>query len=150
MITAPDPRTKRPDDYKNLAFENPKPPSRLYLPFNCSLPEVTLDKEQGTIFIHGRCLSKDPYVFFMPLINWAKEYVKTPQQITMVIINTDFINTGSLFQLRQFLGILAEVQHKGFEIIIKWFCDKDDSDTYEQIEIIGESINTTIHIEVPK
>lgn len=148
-ITLLDPRAKKPGNhYPESTIKTMHIPPHIFLPFTGSNPEVTLDKKEGTVFILGRCCSHNPHSFFMPLMQWASDYEKNPQPVTTVIINTDYINTGSILALRQFLGILANVQFAGHKIIIKWYCDKDDDDTLDTITLIEEIIKVKIHIEV--
>lgn len=144
-----DPRTKRPSSFtENTIKPMNKPQARISLPFTGSTPEVMLDKSIGTVFILGRCLCSNPHDFFKRLIQWANEYEQNPQQVTVVTINTDYINTGSSMALRQFLGILARVQFTGRKIIIKWYCDKNDDDTRDLITMIEEIIKVKIQVEV--
>jgi hypothetical protein len=148
--TTLDPRIKKPGYFvseTNLPMINSP---RLFYPFTGTTPEVTLDKKEGTAFILGRCLCSNPHNFFKPMIEWAQDYVQNPQQVTTVIINGDYINTGSSMALRQFLGILAHVQFTGRKIIIKWYCDKADEETCELITMIEEIIKVKIQVEVPE
>jgi hypothetical protein len=145
----PDPRTKRPGAFSDTSITPMiKPPSRISLSFTGTTPEVILDKSSGTAFILGRCLSANPHEFFRPLVEWANDYVQDPQQVTVVTINTDYINTGSGMAFRQFLGVLAKVQFTGHKIIIKWYCDKGDEDTCELIGMIEEIIKVKIQLEI--
>ena len=149
MHTTTDPRSKRPGTLSNTITKPMiKSQARISLPFTGNTPEVILDKSIGTAFILGRCLCSNPHDFFKPLIQWATEYEQNPQQVTLVTINTDYINTGSSMALREFLGILAKVQFTGRKIIIKWYCDKTDEDTRDRITMIEEIIKVKIQVEV--
>ncbi|MGE0636325.1 MAG: DUF1987 domain-containing protein [Bacteroidia bacterium] len=149
MKTFADPRTKRPGTSSGTtSIPMTNSPSRISLPFTGTTPEVILDKSSGTAFILGRCLSANPHEFFKPLVDWANDYVQDPQQVTVVTINTDYINTGSGMAFRQFLGVLAKVQYTGRKIIIKWYCDKGDEDTCELIAMIEEIIKVKIQLEI--
>jgi hypothetical protein len=144
-----DPRTKRPGTANNTSVKHmTKTPSRISIPFAGNTPEVILDKYSGTAFILGRCLCSNPYEFFQPLVKWATDYEKNPQEVTVVTINTDYINTGSAMALCKFLHTLAQVQFSGRKIIITWYCDKGDEDTQELITMIEEIIKVKIQLEV--
>lgn len=147
-LTTTDPRSKRPGTLSDIITKPMKPQSRVSLPFTGTTPEVILDKSIGTALILGRCLCSNPHDFFKPLIQWANEYEQDPQQVTVVTINTDYINTGSSMALREFLGILAKVQFTGRKLIIKWYCDKTDDDTRDMITMIEEIIKVKIQVEV--
>ncbi|MCG3164472.1 MAG: hypothetical protein POELPBGB_00226 [Bacteroidia bacterium] len=146
-----DPRTKRPEQY-NYTTTTPmdKPQSRISRHFTGNTPEVILDKNIGTAFLFGRLLCSNPHDFFQPLIEWATHYIESPQEVTVVTINTDYINTGSSKALLEFLRILAKVQYTGRKIIIKYYCDKGDEDTIELIENISTIIKVKIEIEQPE
>lgn len=144
-----DPRTKRPSTFSdNINQPMHKPQSRISISFTGTTPEVILDKSIGSVFIHGRCLCSNPFDFFQPLIHWATDYIENPQEVTVVSINTDYINTGSSKALLEILRILAKVQYTGRKIIIKWYFDKGDEDTCEMIAMIEEIIKVKIQLEV--
>jgi len=141
------PRNKREDNHNG----NPpvmKPLRQFFRPFTGTSPEITLDPDDGTAFILGRCLTSNPDDFFQPVIDWAREYVQNPQPVTMVIINTDYINTGSAMALRQFLGILSDLQLTGRKVIVKWYCDKQDEDLRELVDMIEEVVRVKIQLEM--
>jgi hypothetical protein len=145
-----DPRSKRPETYTDSTAIPIviKPPSRISLHFTGSTPEVILDKSSGTIFMLGRLLCSNPHDFFLPFNEWAADYAENPQEVTIVTINTDYINTGSAMALCKFLSVLAKVQYTGRKIIVKWYCDKDDEDTRELITMMEEIIKVKIELEV--
>lgn len=138
-----DPRTKRIGLFSNNQ-ETTSSPVRIYRSFTSETPEVSLDKKDGSILFIGRCITPDPAGFFSPLLLWAFDYVKQPQDITTVVINTDYLNTTCTVYLRHFLAVLARVQYSGRKIIIKWYCNVDDDDTHELIDLIEEAIKVRI------
>lgn len=148
-ISFTDPRTKRPETVTDTpVIPMIKPPSRISLSFSGTTPEVILDKSSGSAFIMGRLLCSNPHDFFQPLIDWAIDYIENPLEVTVVTINTDYINTGSAMGLCKFLDVLAKVQYTGRKIIVKWYCDKGDDDTCELIAMIEEITKVKIQLEV--
>lgn len=147
-----DPRFKRVGTNLPQGPDEPVriPPARISYSFTGNTPEVILDKRSGTAFLFGRLLCENPYEFFQPLIEWAGSYVENPQPVTVVTINSDYINTGSSKALLEFLIILASVQFTGRKIIIKWYSDKGDDITLELIENMSDIIKVKIQIEQPQ
>lgn len=146
-----DPRNKRPELHTNNTTPPIAPPQPfISRHFTGHTPEVILDKNIGTAFFFGRLLCSNPHDFFQPFIKWATDYIEAPQEVTLVTINTDYINTGSSKALLEFLRILSTVQYTGRKIIIKYYCDKGDDDTIELIENISSIIKVKIEIEQPK
>ncbi|MES2593664.1 MAG: DUF1987 domain-containing protein [Bacteroidota bacterium] len=90
-------------------------------------PKVILDAVSGTFEISERCFPEDATGFFMPIIDWLKDYCKTPNPTTNFDFKLEYYNTASSKQVFKVLVLLEELSKKN-EVVISWHYSKEDSD----------------------
>lgn len=90
-------------------------------------PKVILNADSGTFEIAERCFPEDATGFFAPIIEWLKEYCKTPNPSTTFDFKLEYYNTASSKQIFKVL-VLLEGLSKNNEVIISWHYSKEDSD----------------------
>lgn len=90
-------------------------------------PKVMLDKLSGTFEITQRCFPEDATGFYLPIIEWIKNYTIAPNPTTHFNFKLEYFNTASSKQLFKILLVLEELSKKN-EVIISWFYNKEDSD----------------------
>jgi hypothetical protein len=92
-------------------------------------PYVELD-EQGSIHIEGRSLPENVSLFYKPIFEWVKEYVKSPAGFTSVTIFLNYYNSSSFKCISDVLYQIATIQ-KDDNIKVKWIYEEDDQSIYE-------------------
>jgi len=90
-------------------------------------PKVVLDAISGTFEITERCFPEDAAGFYSPIIEWIKNYSKTPNLITHFNFKLEYFNTASSKQLFKILLLLEELSKKN-DVLIFWHYNKEDSD----------------------
>ena len=90
-------------------------------------PKVVLDANSGTFGIEERCFPEDAVGFFLPIIEWIKNYSAAPNQTSNFNFKLEYFNTSSSKQLFKILLLLQELSKKN-EVIISWYYSKADSD----------------------
>lgn len=90
-------------------------------------PKVLLDANSGTFEIAQRCFPEDATGFYSSIIEWIKDYAKTPNHSTHFNFKLEYFNTASSKQLFKILLLLAELSKKN-EVIISWHYSKEDND----------------------
>ncbi len=105
-------------------------------------PEVILDKEANEFSFKGKSLPEDVKEFYDPIHNWIDEYVKEPNESTVVEFKMDYFNSASSKQILDVLERFAKIKETGKEISIKWYYLEDDED----MEEAGESYADIIKI----
>ena len=90
-------------------------------------PKVVLDANSGTFGIEERCFPEDAVGFFSPIIEWIKNYSKTPNSTSNFNFKLEYFNTSSSKQIFKILVLLEELSKKN-EVIISWHYNKEDSD----------------------
>ncbi|HPX04972.1 MAG TPA: DUF1987 domain-containing protein [Tenuifilaceae bacterium] len=100
--------------------------------------EVILDKDRGRFEFYGKSMPEDPNSFFIPILDWLKEYVKTPNRETIVTFKIDYFNSASSKKLLDIFTILSEIHKKKMSIVVNWYYRPIDEDMFESGETFAE------------
>lgn len=97
-------------------------------------PEVNFDAANGICVLKGESYMEEAYRFYMPLLDWLKEYsLKEKKPITLDVKLTYF-NTNSSRLLLDMFDILKKSTDAGNEVTINWYYEEDDPDIQEEVE----------------
>ena len=97
-------------------------------------PEVKFDADKGLCEISGESYMEETYKFYLPLINWLKEYtneVKKPIEMNVKLI---YLNTSSTKCVLDMLEILKDFEDAGGKVKVSWYYDKSDPDMVDEVE----------------
>ncbi len=95
----------------------------------------------GKMNFTGCSITNDPKVFFTPIKNWVRDYLKKPEKLTEVNLKFDYIDTASVKYVFEILSDLKDIpQTKGHSVIVNWYFDYDDPEILELGEIIQSKI----------
>jgi|SRR3972149_8704512 len=83
-------------------------------------PEVTLNKEKGIFSISGVSLPEDVKEFYLPLIEWFKEYFTSPNEKTSLQIKLIYFNSASSKMIYEIFQILKKAFDKGHRVEVLW------------------------------
>lgn len=110
------------------------------------MKDLTIDKTAKTLEVSctagrlefaGCSITNDPKVFFNPIKNWIKEYIKKPKKLTEVNLKFDYIDTASVKYVFDILTELKELHARdGYSVLVNWYFDYDDPEILELGEII--------------
>lgn len=113
-------------------------------------PNVILDHETGEMFLGGRSIPDNALDLFGPMLEWASEYVESPQKVTKITFKFEYYNTASSKSILEFLLIMNELQKKNCEIKVYWHYKEDDDDMMEEGEVYSDIVNIPFEfVEVP-
>jgi len=115
---------------------------RLDIERKSNTPAVLFDPESGHMKIEGRSIPENPGDFYDELIEWIREYFKTPKTDTIFDLNLEYVNSGSSKYLLGFFKVIKEETHKGNKITVNWYYEEDD----EAIQSLGEHYKTSLKI----
>lgn len=97
-------------------------------------PEVNFDYTSGICEIKGESYMEETYKFYLPLINWIKDYIKNASQKLELNIKLVYLNTSSTKCVLDILEILKDYEDTGGEVSVTWFYDIDDPDMIDEVE----------------
>jgi len=97
-------------------------------------PEVNFDINTGVCEIKGESYMEETYKFYLPLINWIKEYTKDTKKKLELNIKLVYLNTSSTKCLLDILEVLKDYEDQGGNVNINWYFDKSDPDMIDEVE----------------
>ncbi len=97
-------------------------------------PEVFFNAETGICEISGESYMEEAYKFYLPLINWIKEFVLNEKKPLELNIKLIYFNTSSSRLILDILDILKKFRDDGNEIKVIWYFDPEDPDVKDEVE----------------
>ncbi len=97
-------------------------------------PEVNFNVDSGVCEISGESYMEETYKFYLPLINWIKDYIqhiKRPIELNVKLI---YLNTSSTKCVLDILEILKDYEENGGDAKVNWYYDKADPDMVDEVE----------------
>ncbi len=97
-------------------------------------PEVMFDADKGICEISGESYMEETYKFYLPLINWLKDYTKEVKKPVELNIKLIYLNTSSTKCVLDMLEILKDFEDAGGKAKVTWYYDKSDPDMVDEVE----------------
>lgn len=97
-------------------------------------PEVNFDADTGVCEISGESYMEETYKFYLPLINWFKDYTKGNSKKLELNIKLVYLNTSSTKCVLDILEILKDFEDQGGNVNVNWYYDKTDPDMVDEVE----------------
>lgn len=96
-------------------------------------PSVSLSAETGLCEISGESYLEEASLFYKPVSDWLREYVKTGNPI-LFNFKLSYVNTSSSKHILSILRLLKEYKDSGAQVEANWYVELGDTDTEEDIE----------------
>lgn len=109
-------------------------------------PEVELNAREGIFRFKGTSMAEDAVGFYMPIIEWLKEYAGNPNEETHVVFNMTYFNTASSKLLWEIMILLQDIYQAGNKVKIDWIFQDEDEDMEEAGEIYAERMDIPINL----
>ena len=97
----------------------------------------------GLIKFEGCSITNDPRVFFKPVKEWIKEYLRDPESLTLVSLDFEYIDTASVKYIYQILQDLKTTRSNNHTIKVDWHYELDDPEILE----LGEILQSKLDVE---
>jgi len=94
-------------------------------------PEVILDKISNQFLFAGSSIPENTKKFFQPIFDWIDQYVKEPNEETIVDFKMIYFNTSSTKSLLDIMIQFKQLAKKNKMLIINWYFPEDDEDMLE-------------------
>lgn len=104
-------------------------------------PSVVLDKVNGVFCIEGSSMPENPIQFYTPIVDWVKEYLKTPNSKTTFEFKIQYFNTSSSKIFLNLFELMESAATSGHEVFIKWYYSNDDEEMKEAGEELLELVS---------
>jgi hypothetical protein len=99
-------------------------------------PRVSFDHETGLLQLRGNSFLDNAHEFYTPIIDWLREYSKTPAPQTKVTLVLNYINTSSQRMLFDMLKVLGNIHSAGHSVHVDWLYEENDDD----LKDVGEDL----------
>ena len=116
--------------------------SKLFLEPTEDSPRVLFDSDTGQLAIQGRSFMEDTSPFYFGIIEWLREYFKSPKSLTSLIVEFDYINSASYRMMADIIGELNKYYVLGHKVEVLWGYYSDD----ECLAEMGEELNDLFDI----
>lgn len=94
-------------------------------------PKIMFNPANGELEISGTSIPENANDFFEPLLKHLQRYIQSPQHRTTVNINLAYFNTSSSRWIMHILRKLVELSKMKKKLIVNWYFDQNDADSYE-------------------
>ncbi|MEZ5070505.1 MAG: DUF1987 domain-containing protein [Bacteroidales bacterium] len=106
-------------------------------------PYVLLDPA-GTLKFKGRSIPEDVSLFYEDILDWVIAYSSAPPPRTQVVIEMEYLNSGTSKYMLRLLKKLKEVDNDGYALEIHWVYEEGDDDILERGEYYASILDLDI------
>lgn len=106
-------------------------------------PDIDFDAQKGILKITGRAIPENPEEFFSGMIQWVKDYFKSPAELTTVEIQLEYINSGASKFILEFLHLIKDMDRSGKKCKVNWYYEEDD----ESLQELGKHYQSILNLE---
>ncbi len=83
--------------------------------------------KSGCMQIEGRAILEDSIDFFSPILKWTEEYIKNPEDKTVLKINLQVYDSSVNRRFIELFNLLEKITTQNKKVYVYWFYDPDDS-----------------------
>jgi hypothetical protein len=104
-------------------------------------PEIVFNSD-GNLKLSGRSIPEDAKTFYIPAMEWVKEYAKNPAINTRMEVRLEYFNTSSSKCILDIFKVLEGMFKAGRNVEIVWYYEEDDEDMLEA----GEDYESIVRV----
>lgn len=112
--------------------------SRFTIKPTSNSPFIEFDPEIGSLTIVGQSHPEDPQDFYQDLVDIVEEYCRNPKQHTKVIVDLEYMNTGTSRVIYNVFRKLEAIVTDKREVEVHWRYEDDDEDMLDAGQIFSE------------
>lgn len=104
-------------------------------------PKIDFNNLTGELTLQGRSFPENTARVYQPLLDWIREYIRTPCQITNLHLKLEYFNSSTLFWIIKIVKSLCEIDNRKAELYIHIYFDNEDFD-YEEADELRDVISS--------
>lgn len=104
-------------------------------------PEIILDKDLNIIRFFGKSLPEDVRYFYKPVLKWIDNYIKDPNDKTILEFNLEYYNSASAKIIADIFDKFDVLSLKNDSVTVKWYYQSFDEDMKYAGELYAEGNN---------
>lgn len=106
-------------------------------------PQIEMLVDKRAINFKGKSYPENTFDFYMPVMNWLKEYFQdTNKELTTIEFDISYFNSSSSKLFFDIFDILEEAHSEAYLLKIDWFFDEDNENAQEAGEDFQEDFDT--------
>lgn len=86
---------------------------------------IEFDNKTKVLVMRGHTVPANAHTFFIPIIKWTEEYLKSNPIKTTLNISFEYLHTSAGKQVFELIKLLNE---SGNSITVNWYYEEDDDD----------------------
>jgi len=91
-------------------------------------PHVDFNSQAGTLKISGISGMEDPIAFYGKLVDWLKDYAKSPALETTLHLHLDYFNRASSQEIFRLMLELESCNNGKNYACVKWYYEEGDDE----------------------
>ena len=104
-------------------------------------PKIDFNNLTGELRLQGRSFPENTARVYQPLLDWIREYIRTPCQITNLHLKLEYFNSSTLFWIIKIVKSLCEIDKSKAVLYIHIYFDNEDFD-YEEADELRDVISS--------
>jgi hypothetical protein len=100
-------------------------------------PQIDLNQFTGELILSGRSIPENVAKIYDPVLNWIRDYIKSPHKTTNLRLNLEYFNTASSIWIAKIIKTLSTIDKPDYVFLIHLYIDIEDTDTLDQDDIKG-------------
>ena len=108
-------------------------------------PLVSFDPENGELTIEGNAIPDDAEAFFLPILTWLEEYIKTSHSKTTLNLKLHYFNVSSSKRILFIFYKLNELVKLNKSVVVNWYYVEDEDEMFEVGQDFAFMVNIPFH-----
>ena len=104
-------------------------------------PKIDFNNLTGELRLQGRSFPENTARVYQPLLDWIREYIRTPCQITNLHLKLEYFNSSTLFWILKIVKSLCEIDKEKAVLYIHIYFDNEDFD-YEEADELRDVVSS--------
>lgn len=116
----------------------------IFIERTANSPQIDFDQFTGELILYGRSIPENAAKVYEPLLDWIKDYIKTPSHTTNLRLNLEYFNTASSIWLAKIVTALSKINIEDSVLFIHLYFDMEDFESMDMDElkdIIGSLVD---------
>ena len=108
-------------------------------------PLVSFNPENGELTIEGNAIPDDAEAFFLPILTWLEEYIKTTHSKTTLNLKLHYFNVSSSKRILFIFYKLNELVKLNKSVVVNWYYVEDEDEMFEVGQDFAFMVNIPFH-----
>lgn len=114
----------------------------LNIPKTVYTPGIQADSKTGIIEISGKSYPENTAKFYLPILDWIEEFIKTKEPGVTVTFEIEYFNSATTKIFYTIFDLLEEGQKKGKPVVVNWAFDPENESAVEAGEDFKEDFDS--------